>query len=65
MAVVAPVLLKEHQFKVDVSPDRNLVWVLAKKERVPPNKLADRIFRLFLDLISRSNRGEIVAPSLF
>jgi len=58
-------VLKEHQFKVDVSLDGNLVWVeRGKSGQIAASQLADRIVRLFLDLISRANRGKVPRPDL-
>jgi hypothetical protein len=60
-----PKQVKETRFKVDVSQDRKLVWkVASKKSEIEPSKLADMIAQLFLDLISRMNRGEIERPFL-
>jgi hypothetical protein len=55
-----PRLLKERRFRVDVALDRTLVWVeQGKTERLAPAQLADRIMRIFLDLVSRANRGKV------
>ncbi len=63
--LLKPTPLKEHRFKVDVSQTRELVWVeQRKKEHIAPALLADRIVRLFLDLVSRANQGKIQRPSL-
>jgi hypothetical protein len=65
MMLHEPRLLKEHQFKVDVARDGNLVWVeKGKREHIAASKLADRIVQIFLGLISRANRGEIDPPAL-
>lgn len=60
-----PRLLKEHHFKVDVERDGSLVWIeKGKREQTAAPKLADRIMRSFLDLVSRANRGKVEPPSL-
>jgi len=60
-----PRLLKEHRFKVDVSLSRDMVWVEnGKNKQVQSGKLADRIVQLFLDLVSRANRGKVERPRL-
>jgi hypothetical protein len=54
-----PKKLKEHRFYVEVAHDRTLVWLgNGKKERVHPSQLADRLMRLFFDLISCANQGK-------
>jgi hypothetical protein len=58
-----PRLQREWKFKVDVAHDRSLVWRLpGKNEQIPASQLADRIVRIFLDLVSRANRGEVEPP---
>jgi hypothetical protein len=64
MAWHEPQLLKEYRFKPDVSESRELVWVEGEKERVTPNKLADRIVMILLDLIGRMNAGKVPQPRL-
>ncbi len=60
-----PRLLKEHQFRVDLSRDGNLVWIESGKSgQVAASQLADRIMRIFLDLLSRANRGLVERPDL-
>lgn len=60
----APKVQKEWKFKVDVARDRSLVWRLGTKEEIPASQLADRIVQIFLDLVSRANRGKVEPPSL-
>ena len=59
-----PIVLKEHRLKPDVSETRDLVWVEGKRERVVPDKLADRIVMILLDLIKRMNAGKVPQPHL-
>jgi len=60
-----PKVQKEWKFKVDVAHDRSLVWRLAgKEELVPASQLADRIVQIFLELVSRANRGKVEPPHL-
>jgi hypothetical protein len=60
-----PKRLKEHRFKADVANDRTLVWrVAGTKEMVPPSQLGDRIVQIFLDLVSRANRGKVEPPHI-
>jgi hypothetical protein len=57
--------LKEHRFFVEVAHDRTLVWVEnGKTERIHPSRLADRLMRLFFDLVSRANQGKVPKPSI-
>jgi hypothetical protein len=58
-----PQVIKEHRFKPDVSSSRELEWVLGR-ERIAPNKLADRIVTIMLDLIGRMNAGKVPRPPL-
>ena len=58
-----PTQLKEHRFIPNVSEVRELVWVLGK-ERISPDKLADRIVMILLDLIGRMNAGKVRRPDL-
>jgi hypothetical protein len=58
-----PQLLQEHRFRVDVAQDRSLIWVKSgSEERIAPSQLADRIMRVFLDLVSRANQGKVERP---
>lgn len=59
-----PIRLREHYFKPEVSETRELVWVESMKERFAPLQLADRIVRIFLDLVSRADEGKIQRPDL-
>lgn len=60
-----PKFLKEHCFKVEVAQDRSLVWIEdGKIGQIPASQLADRIVKIFLDLVSRANRGEVERPPL-
>jgi hypothetical protein len=49
--------------KVGVSQNRELVW-LDRKKQIEPERLADYIVMMFMDLISRANRGEVQPPPL-
>jgi hypothetical protein len=52
--------LKRHKFKVDVSETRELVWKESgTKNVIAAPALADHLMRIFLDLLSRANRGKI------
>ncbi len=63
--VEMPKVQRERKFKVDVAHDRSLVWRLAgKNEQIPAAQLADRIVQIFLDLVSRANRGKVEPPHL-
>jgi hypothetical protein len=58
-----PTELKRHKFKADVSEARELIWKeTGKKTIIHPSGLADHIMRIFLDLLSRANRGKIERP---
>ncbi len=60
-----PTELKRHKFKVDVSETRELIWKESgKKTRIAAPMLADHIMRIFLDLLSRANRGKVQPPSI-
>ena len=60
-----PRLLKETKFKVDVAHDRTLLWrPVGKAVPVAPAQLADRIVQIFLDLVSRANKGEVEPPHI-
>jgi hypothetical protein len=60
-----PVELKRHKFKVDVSETRELIWKESgKKIIIPASGLADHFMRIFLDLLSRANRGKVQRPAL-
>jgi len=58
-----PRLLKEHRIKVGVSENCELVW-LNGKEQIEPERLADQIVMILMDLISRANQGKVERPSL-
>ena len=58
-----PNVLKRHSFKVGISDTLELIWKESgKKEILTATNLSDRIFRIFLDLISRDNKGKISRP---
>jgi len=61
-----PLPMTEHRFEVDVAEDRSLIWLEsgANGRRISPDDLADRIVHLFLDLIARSDAGEVPRPYL-
>ena len=55
---------ENHKFEVGVAPDRGLVWqVMGNEEYILPSELADRILRLFLDLMSKQIRGRWNGPA--
>ena len=55
-----PSELKRHKFKVDVSETRELVWKESgTKTIIPAPALGDHLMRIFVDLLSRANRGKI------
>ena len=55
-----PELLKEHQFLVEINAARELVWTQERKSEMLSNdELANRVTMIFLDLISKANRGEV------
>lgn len=61
--VFDPILVGEYKFKVDLSQLREIVWrETGVAGVIVPGSLADRIVRLFLDFVSRANRGEIERP---
>jgi len=61
----APKVQKEWKFKADLARDRTLVWRLkGKNEEIPAARLADRIVQIFLDLVSRANRGKVEPPRI-
>jgi hypothetical protein len=53
-----PRVLKERRIKVGVTENRELVW-LGEKEQIEPERLADRILMILMDLISRANQGRV------
>jgi hypothetical protein len=60
-----PTELKRHKFRVDVSDTRELIWKESgKKTVIAAPMLADHIMRIFLDLLSRANRGKVQPPAL-
>jgi hypothetical protein len=60
-----PTELKRHKFKPDVSDTRELVWKeTGKKPVIHPSDMADHLMRIFLDLLSRANRGKVERPPL-
>jgi hypothetical protein len=58
-----PSLVKEHRIKVGVSENGELVW-LDGKEQIEPERLADYIVMILMDLISRANQGKVERPQL-
>jgi hypothetical protein len=62
-AVDEPRVLKEHSIKVGVSENRELVWLDGKKQ-IEPDRLADHIVMILMDLISRANQGKVARPGL-
>jgi hypothetical protein len=63
MYMERPTLLKQHRFKVEVSQTRDLMWKeKGKSELIAADKLADRAVQIFLDVVSRMNKGKIARP---
>jgi hypothetical protein len=59
-----PTELRRHKFKLDVSETRELIWKESgKKSIIAAPMLADRIMRIFLDLLSRANSGMVQPPA--
>ena len=58
-----PRVVKEHRIKVGVNENRELVW-LSGKEQIEPERLADHIVMILMNLISRANQGKIEKPPL-
>jgi hypothetical protein len=58
-----PRVVKEHRIKVGVTENRELVW-LDGKEQIEPERLADHIVMILMDLISRANQGKVERPPL-
>lgn len=63
MAMHEPRVVKEHRIKVGVTENRELVW-LDGKEQIEPERLADHIVMILMDLISRANQGKVERPPL-
>ena len=64
MSWVKPRQLKEHRIKVGVTENRELVWLDGKEQQIEPERLADHIVMILMDLISRANHGKVERPSL-
>jgi len=47
-----------------VTENRELVWLDGKEQQIEPERLADHIVMILLDLISRANQGKVERPSL-
>jgi hypothetical protein len=62
-AMHEPSLLEEHHIKVGVTENRELIW-LEGKEQIEPERLADHIVMILMDLISRANQGMVERPPL-
>jgi hypothetical protein len=58
-----PRMLKERRIKVGVTENRELMW-LDGKEQIEPERLADHIVMILMDLISRANQGKVERPPL-
>ena len=58
-----PRLLHEHKVRVDVNENLELVWADGK-EQIEPERLADHIVMILMDLISRANTGKVEPPPL-
>ncbi len=56
-----PRVLKEHRIKVGVNETRELVW-LDGKEHIEPERLADHVVKILMELISRANQGKVEMP---
>jgi hypothetical protein len=53
-----PRVLREHKIKVGVNDNLELVW-LDGREQIEPDRLADHIVMILMDLISRANKGKV------
>jgi hypothetical protein len=63
--VEGPKRLKLHKLKVDVGQDRTPVFrAHGTEEVIRASELADYVVRIFLDLVSRANRGKVEPPHL-
>jgi hypothetical protein len=56
-------LLKEYRIKVGVNESRELVW-LDGEAQIEPERLADHIVMILMNLISRANEGKVEKPPL-
>jgi len=54
-----PRVLKEHCIKVDVTENRELVWLDGKERQIESEGLADHIVMILMHLISRANLGKV------
>jgi hypothetical protein len=59
-----PRVLKEHRIKVGMTENRELMWLDGKDQQIEPERLADQIVMILMDLISRANQGKVERPSL-
>jgi hypothetical protein len=58
-----PRVLRDHKIKVGVDESLGLVW-LNGREQIEPERLANHIVMILMDLISRANQGQIERPHL-
>jgi hypothetical protein len=58
-----PRKLREHKVRVDVNENLELVWA-DDEEQIEPDRLADHIVMILMDLISRANKGKVEPPPL-
>jgi hypothetical protein len=58
-----PRVLKEHRIKVGVNENRDLMW-LDGEGQIEPERLADHIVLILMNLISRANQGKVEKPGL-
>jgi hypothetical protein len=58
-----PRVLREHKIRVGVNDNLELVW-LDGHEQIEPDRLADHIVMILMDLISRANKGKVDPPPL-
>jgi len=63
LVIHKPRLLKEYRIKVGVNESRELVW-LDGEAQIEPERLADHIVMILMNLISRANEGKVEKPPL-
>ncbi len=63
LVIHKPRVLKEQRIKVGVNENRELVW-LDGEEQIEPERLADHILMILMNLISRANEGKVERPPL-
>lgn len=59
--IYKPQVLKERRIKIGVNENRELVW-LDGQEQIEPERLANYIVTVLMDLISSANQGKVEKP---